>query len=522
MSFRFMKYFFKSIFIGIGCFSTSCSLGPKTYDDTHIVSTDSFGLYYPPPNRFSNGDLTESNRLLEVRMARLNRDFRAHRGVKEVMIFVHGGLTGQGDGIKGAIDKLQRMVDDHQTDIFPIFITWDSDLMSSYKWHVFRDANGITDISNRNNHDELRGIGRAPFLFVSDVASGVANTPKTFYNATAKSLQNFDPLFKSTPDVYFTRSHYESILRDLANNHVNIRDAAYHFPDQKSPFEFSLGADINNADSFTSSAFSCTFLPLTIALSPLYDGLGRPAWENMLRRSKTLVYRHPTLLDLRDSDSPKADGVIPRVLRQVRAWQKSNDALKVTFVGHSMGTIALNEAFRAMDDDNNEAATNSCAVRVDKVIYMASACSIRDFNDTVGQYMKRNSGCETYALCLHPKRDVGEKFLPYLPLVYSGSLLTWIDEFFQNPRDFNDRTFGSFENCIVAYKHLPQTSQFHLKAFTSNESFFNRIDVDSGPQKHGEFSRFKFWDPKFYKPVSPQGPQPTYQVAETANLPESQ
>jgi pimeloyl-ACP methyl ester carboxylesterase len=203
--------------------------------------------------------------------------------------------------------------------------------------------------------------------------------------------------------------------------------------------------------------------------------------------------------------------VVPQILRTIRGWQQKDPNLKVTFAGHSMGTIVLNEAFRAMDD-NAGGNSRNCSVRVDKVIYLAGACSLRDFSDTAGRYLEKNKNCQLYAVCLHPKREVGEKLMPYAPLVYSGSLLTWIDQFFQNPRDFPDRTFGSFENCIIAYKYLPQTPRFHLKCFDDNESFFNKLRPESGPQKHGQMGEFRFWDPVFYQPVK-NGERPYYSLA---------
>lgn len=75
-----------------------------------------------------------------------------------------------------------------------------------------------------------------------------------------------------------------------------------------------------------------------------------------------------------------------------------------------------------------------------------------------------------------------------------GSLLTWIDEFFQTPESFLDRTFGSFENAVIAYQLLPQTNRIHLKAFGVTAG-----KEPAGPQKHGEFNAFEFWKYDYWR-----------------------
>jgi hypothetical protein len=84
-----------------------------------------------------------------------------------------------------------------------------------------------------------------------------------------------------------------------------------------------------------------------------------------------------------------------------------------------------------------------------------------------------------------------------------GSLLTWIDEFFQTPESFGDRTLGTFENAVIAYKLLPQTNQIHLKAFGMNENQFAK-GYSAGPQKHGEFCNFEFWTSRYWSTNVPQ------------------
>jgi pimeloyl-ACP methyl ester carboxylesterase len=148
-------------------------------------------------------------------------------------------------------------------------------------------------------------------------------------------------------------------------------------------------------------------------------------------------------------------------------------------VGYSMGAIIANEALR-----------NFPELRIRNLIYMGAACSIRDFNVVGGSYLTHSRSTQFYNLCLHPRAELDEANVGGVPV--RGSLLTWIDEFFQTPESFGDRTLGTSENAVIAYQLLPQTKQIHLKAFGMNENQF-------GPQKHGEFCNFEFWNPRYWR-----------------------
>lgn len=470
---------------------------------SHIIPTDSYGYTYGADRYWSDGDPGNAQGLLDQRLSGLEADYREAGSPGEVMVFVHGGLNSQGAAIDSARKIREALIKDRKTNVFPVFITWDSELFSTYFWHLRRDSNGVSDIDGTTRLDEVRVVPRVPILLSSDLASGVATAPKTFYHATGKALQNWDWVYANGPKGFPTRHRYETTLKGLGRSEESTdcevkREAVYHAGSKEVPFELSVGKAQTTLESNASGVVGGALLPLSTTLSPIYEAIGKPAWKNMLRRSKTLIHRSPTFI--RDQGQvTRADGAAMGVLRRIASWQGKNRNLKVTFVGHSMGTIVLNEAFRAMEDERD--LKNGIRLRVDKVVYLAAACSIRDFNDSVGRYMQRNQNCEVYSLCLHPKREVGEKFLPAVPLVFSGSLLIWIDEFFQNPVDFQERTFGSFENCIIAAHLLPHSDRFHLKAFEENEAFDNRLRPESGPQKHGEMAEYCFWDPQFYKPV---------------------
>jgi len=158
--------------------------------------------------------------------------------------------------------------------------------------------------------------------------------------------------------------------------------------------------------------------------------------------------------------------------------------IRLDLIGHSMGTIVINDAYRECP---NLAARN--------IVYMAAACSIRDFQVSTGRYIDKNPRVNFYNLCLHPRAELEESHAWGTPV--RGSLLVWIDEFFQSPESFGDRTLGTFENAVIAYKLLPQTSHVRLKAFP-----FEADQTSPGvgvPRNHGDFTSFKFWHPSFWE-----------------------
>ncbi len=488
----------------IAAFITSCQTHYySNYKDHHIVTTDSYGLYHHyPTHKVSDGRLENAKKATEEKLDSLEHLY-TNEDYDEILLFVHGGLNNEADRIKRARDiteSIQRENKNSKRKVFPIFITWNSGLFSSFGWHLTNDYAGVNTRDPDGAFDDLAVALSAPTRFSTDVASGAAAIPVNTLEIIRKGLLNIDTVYKANREACTLRHAVATNMKrylpdqDFENK---LYDNYYYHPEGGSnlPFEFSLGKNTSTAQSRLSGIVNVVGFPVTLPLSFAYDALGTPSWNNMMRRAKTLTYRHPTMIKYEDTEAGAEDGILCQLFALIKGWQKTKPTLKVSLVGHSMGTIVLNEGFRAM-----QASPKRLGIKVDRIIYMGAACSIRDFNDTVGNYMKQNPNCETFNLCLHPKREIGEKLYPAAPIVVTGSLLVWIDEFFEKPRDFKERTLGCFENCLAAPLHLPQSNKFHIKAFGSRMSFINKLVPQEGPQKHGEFTAYKFWEPNFYEP----------------------
>jgi hypothetical protein len=201
-----------------------------------------------------------------------------------------------------------------------------------------------------------------------------------------------------------------------------------------------------------------------------------------------------------------------RFSKTLEAWstnQPPEKPLLWEFYGHSMGSMVLNEVFRIAPD-----------IRAAKVTYMAAACSIRSFQETVAPYLRRQRTLYTnsipfYNLCLHRIRE-RDNSMDKVDLIPRGTLLNYIDDIFARPGTITDRTLGAWENIVRALPDLPVElrPQIHNVCFDLLPWSFAGSNTNQ-PQNHSSFaSDFKFWAPDFV-----DGPKARHaQPAETRAL----
>ena len=183
----------------------------------------------------------------------------------------------------------------------------------------------------------------------------------------------------------------------------------------------------------------------------------------------------------------------------------------ITLVGHSMGTIV-----------SNRILINHPKLPIDRIVYMAAACSIKDCSAAVGPYLRENPRANFYNLSLHPYAEVAEAN-PSLEsaspgvadyalasagyLIPRGSLLVWLDSFFTKPVTLEDRRLGKWDAAIMNAGIFPGEvrNRVHFKMFA--------IGDRDQPSKHGafaseNFSR-RFWKRDFQAPNPPEPVIPT-------------
>ncbi|MCA1733656.1 MAG: alpha/beta hydrolase, partial [Acidobacteria bacterium] len=270
-----------------------------------------------------------------------------------------------------------------------------------------------------------------------------------------------------------------------------------------------------------------TYLPVKLLTAPLLDGLGRPAWETMIRHVKVGFHQDGGPRQEEDLaagpegsiyEAEQGYGGVARFLRLLTAHIDATNCesecaeaascadWEVTLIGHSMGTIMANHMLAEFGEE----------LDVDKIVYMAAACSVGEYESTVLGYMKRHPATEMYHVTLHPFAEIRDQYAMEIPP--SGSLLVWVDNFLSNPSTPRDRTAGRFANLMPALPATPASlrSRIHVKTFGVGAALSS-----TDPQGHGDFYLFagplteyeknngevserdpaiRFWRPEFWEP----------------------
>jgi len=423
----------------------------------------------------------------------------------QILLFFHGGLVNTESAVASANASLEEM---GKTHFYPIFVNWNTGLLSSYGDHLFQVRDG--------RRAPIEAAISSPLFFIADFGTALLRLPVTFWNQGFQVAREF-----AGPDEIRAPGHGWERTAELddPNAEWTIQEHAFAVFEQVVPGIVRLGS---------------TFL---------LDGIGRSAYSNIERRARVLF--------VKDEDyqrgRPRTNAVLPRLMNKLR-WlrgqqkagklphdrvaglhaeidatrallatahenhedgkecpecrsllQKLRDlnrtlrrgrALKITVVAHSMGTIVANELIRRNGD-----------FYYDNIAYMGAACTIRDFANTALVQVREDPNTSFYNLCLHPFEEANDRYgwrlLPF------GSLLVWIDNYLTDKKDAMDRTLGQWNNVIAALPvidYLPRDvrSRIHIKGFGRS---------DKVPRDHGEFNdaqdkwgepRFRYWDPEFW------------------------
>lgn len=267
-------------------------------------------------------------------------------------------------------------------------------------------------------------------------------------------------------------------------------------------------------------------LPFKLITTAGIDGGGKGAWETMVRRTQTMFnspeeFEENPQLSVSDAEREKAieeasKRVIPRStgalskcmekLRPILEVPNGYKGYEVVLIGHSMGTIVMNEILHRYS-----------TFSFNHIVYMGAACSINDFRVNGIPSLIKHNKTKFYNLCLHPLAEQQERqgkgFIP------RGSLLEWLDNFLTAPNTTLDRRMGKWENIVRTTSVIPNEvrSRVTLKAFELCKSKGNSQKADEckgchsnpsqkppknpgNPQGHGEFTEQNFWEKDFWNP----------------------
>lgn len=442
--------------------------------------------------------------------------------VNRLLIFVHGGLNtqiGSIERIVGPEGKEPLYNEIAQAGYYPLFINWRASFTSNYVDSLV--------LIRQGEKQPVLGPATAPTVFVIDVMRGITRAPLIWSAQAVNDL-------KTNPGFTFLESRdpdrvakelicaYEYADRKKCEDKFRFKDPPFCIPfnvrsqeeldgnrnftelpdPNPATLAISVGEDLRRCPEMVLSLLSYVItVPSRLLAAPVVDSFGTSAWETMLRRTRLLFTRddefyHPRS-DLTEQgrerlvEIPRRGGIsifLRRLAKEIReAKGKNGREWQITLVGHSMGTIIVNQMLR-------EVIQLRLDLPITNIVYMAAAAAVRDVLDSMVPYLQKRPKAKFYNLMLHPIAEERESYqLADVPIDPGprGSLLVMIDNFLSKPLTYLDRTAGRYQNFLPAVHAIPKNlwPRVHIKTFSVGE------DVRSkNPQKHGEFtSRFKFW-----------------------------
>ncbi len=481
-----------------------------------------FWPYPPQPNPTAYAEhLLDSmgNRFSDIQKDGTPCKTEGAQSRKRIVLFIHGGMNTARDSIKRATDYSDMILADCT---YPIFINWDSSLTSSYLDHLITLRQGRVaadwccgawkELGDGNwRHAGAKAAGYAativttPVYLALDLMRGAIRFPVDIYGVYAEMLstkwrgdriaQAEQPSSWSWPDESCTKDHHIGITPRADQL---LCESWYH-----SPRAYSIAQGFNERSTVETRSqigFAVLTFPVHMASGFIIDATGTGAWSAMYRRTTAMFHRDD---DLWSKDSHrKSTGGIASFMTAFRTFldhHDGKDQWEVVIVGHSMGTIVVNEMVRQfghpLESDPHHRPL------FDKIIYMAAACSLRDYLNTIPHYLEEyqyeqdgETSPKMYHLMLQDHAEAAEQ---YGGISLPGSLLVWIDGFFARPDSPLDLVAGRYQN-LLRIVHLHDTpsirSRVSFKAFHSG----NRT-VETNPQTHGDFGNFPFWKEEFWR-----------------------
>lgn len=414
---------------------------------------------------------------------------------RRIMIVAHGGLNQLRTNLNGADDIAASIRDAGYN---PILLIWDSSLQSTYVEHLFFVRQGQR---REGSAHVLQGTAH----LLSDVGRGVSQAPLTWF-------EQADDLYRttawSTPkwrgETHLLRAKYEALVSAIgAGTATEEQDLA--------TLRLSVGEyRPTRGEKIGRSLLTIFTAPTKLIGSPVLDAFGGSAWRNMQRRTRTM-YHNP------DEFSPKVitadryrapSGAVARLATALDSliitdsvafanvhgrgarWDR-HERWEITLIGHSMGAIVMNELVRHFYD-----------LPYRNIVYMAAACSIRDWEASVLPYMEEHHGTRFYSLMLHPTVEARERNLGDLPP--RGSLLEWLDDYMHDPETHVDRMLGKWANMAEATHLIPPgvRNRVYFRVFGYRDALTNHGEGGMKPIKHGDFldPDVPFYLPQFWWP----------------------
>lgn len=343
------------------------------------------------------------------------------RNPAKVLLFIHGGLNEYNDGIKhvkNIKDSQNPKTNPDLAEQYLVSLNWEAGLRSALFDHFFKVRAG--------ERNWPLATATFPFVFAGDVGQSVINMPRDIYYAYIRdlALTQGPQLAKTGLVVGAVAAFYGGIVASATN--LLFKDIILQ--------SVIVAGGVYGAPVFFSNPFYYAFGPIRMLSAPFIDGFGTPAWE-MLKRRTDFVLHNPEIFA---KTSEKGAGYI--LLKQLAEktkkagyWKTEDKELipvQLTLAGHSMGAMLVD---RILATFNDELVFND-------IIYMGAASSLADFQLYAIPYLREHPQSRLWSFSLSDLDETNETY--GFDLIMRGSLLVWIEKFFEPQHNILQRRFG--------------------------------------------------------------------------------
>ena len=482
--------------------------------------------------------ISQYERWRDERPSRLGEE---REPVLQLLVYFNGGLNDREDAVQTAADSYRQAEADG---FYPLYMVWPTGALRTYGEDVAQVRQGRW--TPWQNPWTLAGTPLRP---PTDLIRGIASTPAAWGTSFRSFAETGFGLgtqaYAVAPDSALLVRLKERITADQSLSFSYDVEAGQTVADVDRVGRYDDGG--GTAARLVDRGRYVVTAPLRALSTPLMIGLGEAGWRNMVRRTRISVRAVPEFPpdlmhaavdkgeECRDAEvndtpemqaellrrcyprgaggfsrffqwlescttgqpiTPAADPCpLPEPVR-TKALALLPGKLRITMVGHSMGAIVVNELIQLYPD-----------LPYENLVYMAGAASVRDTSRATVLILRANRGCtKLYALMLHPMNEAREP--TFYGLSMSGSLLTYVDDFLEQPKTLPDRTVGQWHNLRQSRHLFPADARrwMHMRVFDREAG----ADIENGkpvrrpnPTTHGAFNdaRMPFWKEwSFWKP----------------------
>ncbi len=379
----------------------------------------------------------------------------------KIVLFIHGGLVEE-EVIAQRVQSVYKQILPHA---YPIFVNWRSGLFDSYAYQIAKVRNG--ELSNSAKFSW-------PVFLLTDIADYFVHAPKSWIISGTHAIKG-------------------GVLRkrEAINKSLSSYDDAYD------SVRFTGNGSYSN--NFVNSLQWWLAGPIKAFTTPAVHVIGKPAWDEMLRRADNVVYptNFNSIDEAADIDKPTRLSALGELLKKLQEYQSGserNDStskhdFEIDIVGHSMGAIIVNRLLSQQSE-----------FKFNNIVHMASADTVGALFADIVPYLRNNEDARFFSLHLHPRNE--ERETNAFGLAPTGSLLIYIEDMYTTPDSVMTRRSGAWDNIARVFDRLPKDNEIsdrlNFTVFGLDKLAFNKNKIDQAsrvdhPQKHGDFSRTRFW-----------------------------